>query len=121
QKGQIKTPDQFFGKVLREYRFGARASKVEGVLRQITLDRSLATKEARANLIKEARQLLGDLEASRRWYHDSHAAIEAMFRAAPDVTLLDGTRINPADLMYQLIAATSVQKAPRDNLTMAAQ
>ena len=120
ERGKIARPDDFFGKVLKDVRFGKGASKVEGALRQITLEQKLDTPEARAALMKDVQGLLGDMSKARGWYHESHAAVEAAFRNSPDVTLLDGTKINPADLMYQLIAVTSVQQAPRDNFRMAA-
>ena len=54
------------------------------------------------------------------WYHDSNKLVEQM-RHNPDgsprmVTLMNGTQRNAADVMYDLIAVTSIQAKPVQNL-----
>jgi hypothetical protein len=71
-------------------------------------------------------KMLGDIKAAgyrvdetAKWYYKSHDYIENMYRDNAPVHLIDGTEINPADLMYQLIAVTSIQARPADNLASA--
>lgn len=49
------------------------------------------------------------------WYYDSHDYIEQQFRNKP-VTLLNGEVRDSADLMYDLLAVTSVMADPTTNL-----
>jgi hypothetical protein len=59
-----------------------------------------------------------DYEEKVAWYDRSHAGIEKHFRGK-EVTLGDGSVIDAADLMYQLIAVTSIQTTPQTNLGFA--
>jgi ribosomal protein S18 acetylase RimI-like enzyme len=117
--GLVKHPDEFFSKYVKKFEHGKKGSTRPGVLQQIVLERSVGTPKERAALWSEMQRTMKDVEKVRRWYHDSHDLVERLFRNQADVTLLDGTKINPADLMYQIVAITSFQAMPRDNWTRA--
>lgn len=119
--GRVKHPDEFFRDHVRRIEFAKKRSERPGTLGQIVLERSIAGKPEREALWKEMVANVKDVDKVRRWYHDSHDLVERLFRNQPDVTLLDGTKINPADLMYQIVAITSFQAMPRDNWTRAMQ
>lgn len=117
--GLVKHPDEFFSKHVSKFEFAKKRSSKAGALGQIVLERSAGTPAERAALWKEIEASVADLDKVRAWYDESHRLVEDLFRAQPDVTLLDGSKVNPADLMYQIVAITSFQAMPRDNWTRA--
>jgi GNAT superfamily N-acetyltransferase len=119
QKGMVSHPDEFFRKFVSRFEYAKKGSRRQGVLKQIVLERKAGTPEERAALWREMTANVRDVSKVRAWYHESHDLIERLFRNQADVTLLDGSKINPADLMYQIVAITSFQAMPRDNWTRA--
>lgn len=70
-------------------------------------------------VVDQIRDAGHDVDQMAQWYFRSHDYIERTFRPMGNVHLLDGTEINAADLMYQLVAVTSIQAGPADNLASA--
>lgn len=117
-KGVIKHPDEWFQKFV--LKSAKKPSPKGGVLRQIVLEEGLGdTPQERLARYQEIRSFVDEADKVMRWYDESNTLVERLFRNKPDLTLLDGTKINPADLFYQILAVTSFQATPRDNLTRA--
>lgn len=112
-KAEGKHPDLYFENL--RVAFGKKQPKTAvGKLFQTLLDHP----EPKADLFEQARRAGVDIETARRWYYRSHDAVEKQFRGKT-VTLLNGHRIDAADLVYELLAVSSVSAAPLDNLASA--
>lgn len=67
------------------------------------------------SIYNDAREMFANSDKLAQWYNRSHDAIEGYLRGK-EVTLLDGTKIDAADLAYQLLAVTSINTNPLVNL-----
>lgn len=111
--GRAETLDKFFAGL--DVQYGKRASATPGTLVQTVL--GLEPGPA----LDRAMQEVGDIEGAAKWYDDSHAAIEKRWRYDSSgnermTTLLNGTRRPTAEVLYDLIAVTSVMASPTDNM-----
>ena len=99
------------------YRAGKKldARTFEKTLTQTTLNQT--PREA----IGAAMEKVRGVSKAMKWYYDSHDYIEKTYRYAPDgsermITLLNGEQRPLADVVYDLLAVTSVQASPTYNL-----
>lgn len=109
-----KSVEDYFQKRRIEYRKGTAAQIQKGAgraLNQVVLRLNL---DSPTLVSRIAEQLGPQYEAATQWYHDSHKAIERY--RGQTITLGDGTQIDAADLMHQLVAVTSIKSQPITNL-----
>lgn len=109
-----KVVEDYFGKRRYEFRKGGAAMVKKGAsqaLNQVMLRLNLNVPATWDRMVK---QLGPNFEKARRWYLDSHDGVERY--RGQTITLGDGTAIDAADLMYQLVAITSINTNPLANL-----
>lgn len=110
--GTVAHPDDFFK--THTFKAGKRASKVPGVFNQVVLERVIGKP-----LWDEAIAAIQDVPKTRNWYRRSNQLVTGLLANQPEVTLLNGTKIDATDLAFQIIAASSVNEGPRNNWTKA--
>lgn len=115
--GKVAHPDDFLKQL--SIRAGKKPTTAKGALRQWVKRFDPTDGGDQRRLWDEVEKTVADVEKSLLWYNRSHEGIEKLLRDKPNVTLLDGTEINPADLTYQILAATSFSESPRGNLAHA--
>ena len=103
-------PDLYYSKMRATSRI-KQPTTLTGRLTQTLL----AHENPTSDLWHQAEQAGIDIEQARKWYYRSHDAIEKRWRGKT-VTLLNGHQIDAADLVYELLAVSSVSAAPLDNL-----
>lgn len=106
---RFKNPEAYYKTVATEA--GLRPSAVPlDALRQTFLNRNLDQK-----LWDEMSANVANAKEAQDWYFRSHDGIESAFRGKT-VEMPDGTTVDQADLMYDLLALTSVSADPITNM-----
>lgn len=114
ENGRVSSLDDFFGRHAIQY------GKDSQNMRPGTLFQTVLNLEPGPALDRALREVK-DVEGAMRWYNDSHEALEKRWRFDKGgnertITLLDGSERPLMDVMYDLIAVTSVMAAPNENL-----
>lgn len=121
RNGRIKSPDDFFN--AERFQVRRRISpnmRSKGML-QTVLGLDFSKPETLDLVLRE----MDDVEKAMDWYYGSHDAIERMFRLDPKtglerrVLLPSGVYDSMAELVYDLVALTSVVNDPTSNLGQA--